>query len=99
MALVAGMLETLFVGVPKRFVIRDIGDCRVAARNAVRDRWGSVIQILGLNENFADAEKTFLEFRKVNPARQILKFDGEIGVLHLPRQGFFQTALETDRKS
>src|SRR6266446_2950378 len=53
-----------------------------------RERW--MIQIMGGDFDIVDVEGALNEVMIANPGSALIKSDGEIGVLHLPGQGFTQ---------
>jgi hypothetical protein len=53
-----------------------------------------MIQILSFHQDVAKPEKTFFEFGEVDPARKVLEFHREIGILHLSGQRVFEAALK-----
>ena len=56
-----------------------------------------MIEVLRLYKDIADAEETFFEFCVMYPAGEVLKFDGEVRILHLSRQRIFQASLKRAR--
>ena len=66
--------------------------------DSVSDSRGGVIQILRLDKHIADAKQTLFQLGEMDPARQVVEFHGEVGVLHLSRQRILKTALKADRR-
>jgi hypothetical protein len=60
-----------------------------------RERW--MIQIVGGDFDIVDIEGALNEVVIANPSSALIEWDREIGVLHLPGQGFTQGLAETLR--
>ena len=56
-----------------------------------------MVQVLRFNKNFANPEETFLQLRVVDVAREVLKLNGKVRILHLARERFLETALLRNR--
>src|SRR5206468_4248175 len=59
--LIARMMEHAVFRFPERLVVGHVRDRGAAAGDAIRDRRRSVVEVLGLDEHVADAEKALLE--------------------------------------
>ena len=93
--LIARMMKKRPRRIPEGFVVGHVGDGGTATTNPVGNCWRSVIEILRLDVDIADAEKSFFEFSVVKTASQFLQLHREVRILHLARKRVFETPLKT----
>jgi hypothetical protein len=54
------MLNDAIGGIPERFMVCDIGYRRSAAREAIGDGWGGMIEVLRGDQHITEPKKTLL---------------------------------------
>src|SRR5207245_2628526 len=67
---------------------------RVVAGDAVGQRRRGGMQVLRLDEHLPDAAESFVQFREMDAAPEVVHFHREVGVLHLPGNGVLQAAMK-----